>query len=478
MGSLFVSASEIEQFDLCQRRWAFIYIEQKRPPANESAALGTRVHKILEQWLKDGTAPDTLTDEGAIAASGLHLLPPPRTPGLVTEEQFSFTSRRAWFTGFKDFRYRDANGLLRVGDHKTTKSFTWAKSLEDILAHPQALIYSIDEFFRNPNDDRLALDWIYYKTTGSKKAELRSQIVTKQTVAEMFFEHVDPVAGVITRMHDAPPGTSALEFEPDFRACDAFGGCAFLSICNPTPTQRVQATMTQAGLSLADKLKAMKNGRAPSPIHPPEAYQAPAAAPMPAGYQPPQAPAAAPMLAVPQFSLPTPQGVPVAPMASMDPALYQSPPQAVPQVAYAPPVPQAAPPPPAPAAAPEPPAEAAPKKGRGRPKKATSAVAEASDGFVLYVGCSPIGIEVTNALEYVNAAHEQLLENYAVQVPTISHYREILYGKGPAELCKALERILASVEASGDVVLGTTQIEEDTASVWLTKASKVVRAFR
>jgi hypothetical protein len=465
MGSLFVSASEIELWDLCQRKWAFAYLEGKRPPPNESAALGTRVHAILEKWLRDGTAPDTWTPEGEIAASGLHLLPPPRTPTLVTEEQFSFTSRRAWFTGYKDFRYRDATGLLHVGDHKTTKSATWMKTTDEILCHPQALIYAVDEFFKNPNDDRLALDWIYYKTTGSRKAEPRFQIVTKQTVAEMFFEHVDPVAGVITRMHDAPPGTSALEFQPDFRACDAFGGCAFLSICNPTPTQRVQATMTQAGLSLADKLKAMKNGRAPSPIHPPEAYQQPAQA-QPAAYQAPPAPPV-------QFSLPTPQGasmpVPqVAPVAPMDPALYSAP-QAAPQVVYTPP---------APAAVPEPPTEAAPKKGRGRPKKAASAVAEASDGFVLYVGCSPIGIEVTNALEYVNAAHEQLLENYAVQVPTISHYREILYGKGPAELCKALERILASIEASGDVVLGTTQIEEDTASVWLTKASKVVRAFR
>ena len=85
---------------------------------------------------------------------------------------------------------------------------------------------------------------------------------------------------------------------------------------------------------------------------------------------------------------------------------------------------------------------------------------------------------MTSALEYVNAAHDQVKENYREQAPPISHYREILYGKGPAELCKALEIILASVEATGDVVLGTTQIEEDTASVWLSKAAKVVRAFR
>jgi hypothetical protein len=31
---------------------------------------------------------------------------------------------------------------------------------------------------------------------------------------------------------------------------------------------------------------------------------------------------------------------------------------------------------------------------------------------------------------------------------------------------------------SGDVFLGNTQVEEDTSSVWISRASKIVRAFR
>ena len=370
MGTLYVSASEIEVFDLCPRKWSFIYVEQKRPPPNDSAALGTRVHAILEKWLKDGTAPDTWTPEGEIAASGLHLLPAPKTPSLVTEEKFYFASQRAWYTGFKDFRYRDANGLIHVGDHKTTKAFTWAKTIDEILCHSQALIYAVDEFHKNPEDDRLALDWIYYRTTGARKAEPRFQIVSRQTVAEMFFEFVDPVAGEITKLHhEVPLDASALDFTPDFRACDAFGGCPFLSICNPTPTQRVQATMTQAGLSLTDKLKAMNAARPPSPIHPPEAY-----VPAP---EPPQAtlPMAPPVMPVPgaspspqalPFSLPVPgqvvtagpttgAAIPTIPFFSSSPASVPVPvpqdvPVAVPTVSDVP-------------------------KPRGRPKKAVAAVA-------------------------------------------------------------------------------------------------------
>lgn len=487
MGALYVSASEIETFDLCPRRWAFIYIEQKRPPPNDSAALGTRVHAILEKWLKDGAAPDTWTAEGDIAASGLHLLPAPRTSTLVTEGQFRFTSKRAWYTGFKDFRYRDASGLIHVGDHKTTKAFTWAKSPEEILCHPQALIYAVDEFFKNPNDDRLALDWVYYRTTGARKAELRSQIVSKDTVAEMFFEHVDPVAGEITKLHhEVPLGASALDFAPDFRACDAFGGCPFLSICNPTPTQRMQATMTQAGLSLADKLKSMKATRSPSPIHPPEAF-APAVPLVAAPFVPPTAPFALPF--------PTSQAVqavaPVAPPQAVQGAApasfaYAALPVMQP---YAAPLPTPQEIPQVPPALASVPVEAL--KRRGRPKK-TAAVAAVSApvamslqvqadvaafenvGFVLYVGCAPIGCQVTNALEYMNVAHDQLREAHGV-----THYREMEYGKGPGELCRSLESVFKLCGApTGDVVFGSSQIEEDTASVWFSKAVKVVRAFR
>jgi len=492
VGELYVSASEIETWDLCPRKWAFVYIEKKRLPPNESAALGTRVHAILEKWLRDGIAPDLLTDEGAIAASGLHLLPPPRTPGLVTEEEFHFTSRRAWYKGYKDFRYRDANGLLHVGDHKTTKAFTWAKSLEEILCHSQSLIYAVDEFHKNPDDQRIALDWVYYKTTGSRKAEPRFQIVAKEVVAEMFFEHVDPVAGHITMLHNSTPqGTSALEFAPDFRACDAFGGCPYLSICNPTPTQKVQAHMTQAATSLGDKLKALKAGRAQSPIHPPEHFAPPGTVQPPqqpsqgVGFQPPpQMPPGpqmqpawpgqpAPVAPPPQgFALPTPDGAPqgqapLFPMPAIDAQAAQPPP-----VPYQPPpVTQAAPPP-------EPVAPAEAPKKRGRPKGATSAVAEQKSGIVLYVGCAPIGSQVTYALEYINQAHD----NLRGMMP-ISHYRELEFGKGPGELCKALENLLGVCEVEGlfpqgDVVLGSTQIEEDTASVWFSKAAKIVRAFR
>lgn len=530
MGTLYVSPSEIDTYDLCKRKWAFIYVEGKRPPPNDSAALGSRVHKVLELWLKDGAPANTWEEEGDIAAAGLHLLPPPRYPGLSIEHQFHFTSRRAWYTGVKDFRYRDANGLIHVGDHKTTKSMQWVKTLEEILYHPQALIYAVDEFRQNPNDSHVSLDWIYYLTKGSRRAVPRTQIVDRQTVAELFFSIVDPVAGEITNLHNTvPEGTSALEFEPNFRACEAYGGCPFLGTCNPTPTDRMNAAMTQANLSLTDKLKGLAQQRAaqPSPMHPPEHQAAPPGPPAPQGYVPPPVPppqpwtppaptppghmhAPAGQLPFPspapapgyaptpletqmaqRFDLPTPQAP-----AAMPPAPY--PPQAVQAPGYP------APPAPAPSAAPAFTPEA-PKAPKGSKKvKASSAEviddtpatptqitnvtnitnplapapSEAPAGFVLYIGCAPMGVEVTNALDYVNAAHDQLKETMKV-----SHYKMIPYGEAQAAISNFLDHVFAQCAQTnsvptGDVVLGDTQIEQDTAAIWISKAAKVVRGFR
>jgi hypothetical protein len=105
---------------------------------------------------------------------------------------------------------------------------------------------------------------------------------------------------------------------------------------------------------------------------------------------------------------------------------------------------------------------------------AAPAAPAAPVGFILYVGCAPIGSGVINALEYADAAHEELKKLHGV-----AHYREMEYGKGPGELCKALQHVFTMVGVpGGDVVLGDTHIEQDTAAVWLSQAAKVVRAFR
>ena len=92
--NVYVSPSQIGNFaaDLypdtaCQRKWAFDKIEGLRSPSTPKQAFGTKVHKQIENWLKDGKLPDD-SEAGKCAAQGIKpgFLPTPQ-PGLMLEHK-------------------------------------------------------------------------------------------------------------------------------------------------------------------------------------------------------------------------------------------------------------------------------------------------------------------------------------------------------------------------------------------------------
>ena len=67
-----VSASQFKTFSRCKRKW---FIEKctdvPRPEPSKAMVLGTAVHAVLEEYLRDGVVPDEETRAGRIAAAGL-----------------------------------------------------------------------------------------------------------------------------------------------------------------------------------------------------------------------------------------------------------------------------------------------------------------------------------------------------------------------------------------------------------------------
>ncbi len=125
-----ISASQIDTYRTCARKWAWKYIGRVDGPQHPSAALGERVHGVLEGWLRDGKAIDTSTREGKIAAAGVSKLPMPGR-GLV-ERKFDWRSPAGiLYTGRLDLEH-ERDDVLVVHDHKTTSSFGWAKTEEDL----------------------------------------------------------------------------------------------------------------------------------------------------------------------------------------------------------------------------------------------------------------------------------------------------------------------------------------------------------
>ena len=72
-----VSASQIDTYLGCGRKWWFGKILGLPTPTHPSAALGGEIHEALEKYLTDGTLPDPNTKIGRIIAPGIKFLPEP-----------------------------------------------------------------------------------------------------------------------------------------------------------------------------------------------------------------------------------------------------------------------------------------------------------------------------------------------------------------------------------------------------------------
>lgn len=278
-----LSASQIDTFVSCERKWGFKYIAKLPAPPNKYAAQGLEVHDALEAFLRDGKPLDTTTDVGKIAQAGLPYLP---LPGQCTVEgKFEWRIEGAPFIlrGRKDFGVPTQNPPL-VGDHKTTADKKWIKTPEELRGDIQATIYLADEAVKL-GADLVAGRWIYYiRNPKRPKAYPVDFQMTADELAEGMGKVMD-LGAAIVRRHEQRVKPQELGF--NLATCDAYGGCPFFEACGLSATERMKAFMNQ--MSLKEKLAA--RAATPAAINPPAV--APQAAPV-AAVPPPAAAAAAP----------------------------------------------------------------------------------------------------------------------------------------------------------------------------------------
>lgn len=297
-----LSASQVETWAQCQRKWAFKYLEGFDYTA-PSAALGTRVHSILEEYQRDGVAPDLAetmvlanphakNDDGSpklvtyypgqIAQAGLHLLP---APGIVeVEGKFSTTTPGGTkWQGRKDGRYIKAPDgraiavdpwvlmtegyVLRVQDHKTTSNKKYAKTPETLHVDRQSILYAHSEFEEFPNIETVQGEWVYYLTKAAKvKAWTVLQTFTRAHVRERI-AMIDEEGQQIQQLYQIRP--KALDLPPTPSHCDAYGGCPHRGKCQISILERLDS-MTQSLDDFISEKKNAKNGAAmPAPAMPP-----------------------------------------------------------------------------------------------------------------------------------------------------------------------------------------------------------------
>ena len=168
---LHLSATRVKLFDQgCKRKWAAQYVkgfDGERPvriPATPIMQFGTDMHKVAENWLREGIVPPE-TLPGATFRAGIQHWPPPAADGLMVEVDFDMEVPGGIFQGQADVViWKD--GKLIIADHKTTSSVRWAMSQTELARDPQALFYA-KVFMDKYGVGEAGLKWVYYERAKS-----------------------------------------------------------------------------------------------------------------------------------------------------------------------------------------------------------------------------------------------------------------------------------------------------------------------
>lgn len=279
----YLSVSQIVQFDPrqeggCPRRWYFVKVLGKTEPTTEALQRGGQAAQILEHYLKTGE--DTLSP---MLRAGKHLLPRPGADlevehplGNISEalrlrDQFlstndsslipliqstaGLTAGAVPLMGAADFRhYRnefvDVDGSVRkeaaghivaeIGDHKTTSRIAdhvsktgtrylgYAKTPEQVMAHPQMVGYGMHAIRRNPRLTHVRLSHIYYQTKNGYAASKRGGLLPVDEV-ELRWAKIESIT---REMADAARVSKVEDLEPNTSSCHSYGRpCPHASYC-------------------------------------------------------------------------------------------------------------------------------------------------------------------------------------------------------------------------------------------------------
>lgn len=239
-----VSASQIKTFRACVRKWAFEKIAGLRGPETASQTLGKDVDdNYLQPYLRDGKPIDRSTRAGAIAASGLDWLPPPKWRGLEVQKKVELVSptKKFQYLGYKDLwlPYGGQPGfsddLPVVADFKTTKSIRkYALNEEGLRKDPQAVIYAVNAILETKSKE-VNLSWLYLQTEGANIA-LPTQVTVHTDEVAHHFVGIEKDGLEIVKLWEQKPKDKdsieyALSVEGNRNACGDYGGCPFQHHC-------------------------------------------------------------------------------------------------------------------------------------------------------------------------------------------------------------------------------------------------------
>ncbi len=221
-----LSATEIETFELCRRKWAYQYLDEIKTPPSKAARFGSAVHSFLQNHLT-GNAIDYQTAEGRVIFPGLGFLPK-RLAHENVERPIFFSKHGLMFRGYIDFVEQiDATTFL-IGDHKTASNLRYALAIHELKKNTQANIYA-QWAFTERAAELVKLRWVYYRTSSSPKAMSVDTELSKSEAEENFLNIADTGNKILAIVKDGPP---SIKQPRNSAACFKYGRCHFFDRCS------------------------------------------------------------------------------------------------------------------------------------------------------------------------------------------------------------------------------------------------------
>lgn len=224
-----VSVSQIRKYKRCPRAWWYEYgpLQDKSPP-KPAAALGSKVHDILEKYLLEGTEPPD-TKPGRIASCGLDKLPDPS--GLSIEESITLPlSENSKILCRIDMLGTDQ---FYIGDHKTTSDFKWAKTRGELNTDIQLLTYAFAAYYED-KPQTVDAELIYYRTRGLPVSMSVSTSLSWDQI-EKNWQDLGEIAEEMAPKKTDPTGETCTG---NANACGDYGGCYHAEKCPFSPKNR------------------------------------------------------------------------------------------------------------------------------------------------------------------------------------------------------------------------------------------------
>ena len=257
-----LSATELETFASCRRKWGYHYLDGLKPHPSKAALFGSEVHKLLENYLINNQI-DYGTHAARVASPGLDYLPK-NLKATQVEKPFFFTNNGHIFHGFIDFYDHVGSQTWLIGDHKTTSDFKNALSPESLKKNIQAGVYA-QWAFQELGADTVKLKWVYYRTKGAPLARVVETEIKKHEATSNFETHLRIAADIKETLEKR---TKTNELPKNLDACFKYGRCPFYAQCKRSPETATITAKTHTTINCEVKESNLSSLSDPKPNRP------------------------------------------------------------------------------------------------------------------------------------------------------------------------------------------------------------------